>query len=92
VTRGYLDLAGFTDTPTWWLGFRLRLRAMQDDAAAKVLEEQGRFADPEGFAAWATRYRPWAPYSGGAEDVDLVARWYIVNAPDLLRTAGVPLP
>ncbi len=92
MTRGYLDLAQFVDTPAWWIGFRLRLRALQDDAAAKVLEEQGKFTDPEQFGMWANRYRPWALFGSGADDVDLVARWYIVNAPDLLRTAGVPLP
>ena len=34
--------------------------------------------------------KPWlAQQIGGEDDLDLIARWYMINAPQLLREAGV---
>jgi hypothetical protein len=108
VTRGYLDLRTYEDTPRWWAQARLRIRASKrvTDIATATLEaqrliaevavpgiriEEARRVAKDAVQVVRDLMYPWANGlpAGGGDDLDLLARWYILNAPDRLRALGV---
>ncbi len=106
VTRGFVDFTAVPDTEIGWLGVRLRLDAAANAMAAEVLRldalraivcephtgAEGAKISVKAIEALDARIRPWLRKSAqGTSDLDLIAKWYILNAPDALRTAGVDI-
>jgi len=106
VTRGFVDFSEVQDTESGWLGVRLRLDAAANAMAAEVLRldalraivlephagAEGARVTVKALEAVDARVRPWTQKGAqGSSDLDLIAKWYILNAPDALRTAGVDI-
>lgn len=106
VTRGFLDFTAMPDTELGWLGVKLRLEAAGNDMVAGVLRldalraivsephsgKPGADAAVKAIEAVDARIRPWTKKGArGTTDLDLIVQWYMLNAPEALRAAGVPL-
>lgn len=106
VTRGFLDFTKMPDTEVGWLGVKLRLEAAGNDMVSEVLRldafraivsephggKEGTSIAVKAIEAVDARIRPWTKKgSRGTSDLDLIVQWYMLNAPEALRAAGVPL-
>ena len=77
-----------TDSPSWWVGFRLRYKEVQRDIRADIL--RSGLTDSKADAL-AQLLEPWRIQASASEDLDLIARWFIIYQPEKLKARGVDL-
>jgi len=76
------------DSPSWWVGFRLRYREVQREIRADILSSGLSDSKAE---ALAKLLEPWRIQASASEDLDLIARWFIIYQPEKLKARGVDL-
>lgn len=80
--RGIIDFSTCDGSNKWWLATRMRIRTAKRLIDAEIAKE--------GKAK--TILKPWTGNGFGImgeDDLDLMARWYIINAPQRLQELGV---
>lgn len=85
--KGVINLKDYEDTTRWWLNFRLRYKEMERDIALQALAIQGSESAKEYLHA----LQPWQSPPVKEDDLDLIARWFMVYQPEKLAAKGVDI-